>query len=91
MASLLDIEKAITCHCLRRARALCKIYAGEHTDGIADAHVAYEHLKKHYGLEGLDMKKKRCSSYSESVLPTGCHYLSCRKEASNEQTEDMAY
>lgn len=58
MASLLDIEKAISCHCLRRARALCKIYAEEHTDAIADAHDAYERLKKHYGLEGLDVKKK---------------------------------
>lgn len=58
MASLFDIEKTISCHCLRRARSLCKIYAEEHTDDIAAAHVAYEHLKKHYGLEGLDMKKK---------------------------------
>ena len=58
MATLFDIEKAIGCHCLRRARALCKVYAEEHTDGYAEAHDAYERLKTHYGLQGLDMKNK---------------------------------
>jgi len=58
MATLDDIIEAKKRHCLRRARALCKIYAGEMYGETAKAREAYERLKAEFGLEGLDKKKR---------------------------------
>ena len=57
MATLNDIIEAKNKHCLRRARALCKIYAGEMYSEPDKARAAYEKLKAEFGLEGLDNKK----------------------------------
>ena len=45
MATLDDIIEAKNRHCLRRARALCKIYAGEMYGETAKAREVYERLK----------------------------------------------
>ena len=58
MATLDDIIEAKNRHCLRRARALCKIYAGEMYGETAKAREAYARLKAEFGLEGLDKKKR---------------------------------
>ena len=58
MATLSEIIEARDKHCLRRARALCKIYAGEMYGETAKAREAYERLKAEFGLEGLDKKKR---------------------------------
>ena len=58
MATLSEIIEARDKHCLRRARALCKIYAGEMYGETAKAREAYAKLKAEFGLEGLDKKKR---------------------------------
>ena len=58
MATLDDILEAKAKHCLRRARALCKIYAGEMYDDPMKAREAYAKLKAEFGLENLDEKKR---------------------------------
>jgi hypothetical protein len=58
MATLDDIIEAKNRHCLRRARALCKIYSGEMYGETTKAREAYERLKAEFGLEGLDKKKR---------------------------------
>lgn len=58
MATLDDIIEAKSKHCLRRARALCKIYAGEMYGDPMEAREAYERLKAEFGLDGLDKKKR---------------------------------
>ena len=58
MATLSEIIEARDKHCLRRARALCKIYAGEMYGDPMEAREAYAKLKAEFGLEGLDKKKR---------------------------------
>ena len=58
MATLDDILEAKAKHCLRRARALCKIYAGEMYGDLVEAREAYAKLKAEFGLEHLDDKKR---------------------------------
>lgn len=58
MATLSEIIEARDKHCLRRARALCKIYAGEMYSDPKEAREAYAKLKAEFGLEGLDKKKR---------------------------------
>lgn len=59
MATLSEIIEAKNRHCLRRARALCKIYAGEMYGETAKAREAYERLKAEFGLEHLDEKRDK--------------------------------
>ena len=58
MATLSEIIEAKDKHCLRRARALCKIYAGEMYGDLVEAREAYAKLKAEFGLEHLDDKKR---------------------------------
>ena len=59
MATLDDIIEAKNRHCLRRARALCKIYAGEMYGDPMEAREAYAKLKAEFGLEHLDEKRAK--------------------------------
>ena len=59
MATLSEIIEAKNRHCLRRARALCKIYAGEMYGDPMEAREAYAKLKAEFGLEHLDEKRDK--------------------------------
>ena len=59
MATLSEIIEAKNRHCLRRARALCKIYAGEMYTDPMEARAAYAKLKAEFGLEHLDEKRDK--------------------------------
>lgn len=50
-----DITDALSAHCRRKARYLCKIYADEqYPDNKENAALLYRHMKEEYGLANLD-------------------------------------
>lgn len=50
-----DIEVALSQHCRRRARHLCKVYADEqYPNDKEDASLLYQSMQEEYGLANLD-------------------------------------